>query len=71
VINNVSDIRVFTKLNETVSLKDSKGTEYVFDMYSYDTLDDVEKAVKNFKQAGLCLFAKRYIQEGQKYFSLS
>ena len=29
---------MFTKLNETVTLKDSKGNEYVFDMYSYDKI---------------------------------
>lgn len=62
---------MFTKLNETVVLKDSEGTEYMFDMYSYDTLDAVEKAVKNYKQAGLYIFAKRYIQDGQVFFSLS
>lgn len=62
---------MFKKLNETVTLKDSKGTEYVFDMYAYDSLDAVEEAVKDYKHAGLYIFAKRYIEDGKKYFSLS
>lgn len=62
---------MFKKLNETVTLKDSKGTEYVFDMYAYDTLDAVEMAMKEYKNSGLYIFAKRYIENGKKYFSLS
>lgn len=62
---------MFTKLNETVTLKDSKGNEYVFDMYSYDTLDAVQEAVKNYTHAGLYIFAKRYIENEKTYFSLS
>ncbi len=62
---------MFKKLNETVTLKDSKGNEYVFDMYAYDTLDAVEEAVKDYKHAGLYIFAKRYIENGKKYFVLS
>ena len=27
------------KLNDTITLKDSKGKEYKFEMYSYDTID--------------------------------
>ena len=60
-----------TDLNEKAILKDSKGTEYSFDMYAYDTLDDVEEAVKNYKHAGLYIFARRYIENGKKYFRLS
>ena len=62
---------MFKKLNETVILKDSKGNEYEFDMYSYDTLDAVEDAVKDYDKAGLYIFAKRYIKNGKKYFALS
>lgn len=62
---------MFKNLNETVTLKDGKGNEYIFDMYSYDTLDAVEDAVKDYKKAGLYIFAKRYIKNGKKYFALS
>lgn len=62
---------MFKKLNETITLKDNKGNDYVFDMYAYDTMDAVDEAVKNFKRAGLYIFAKRYIESGNKYFSLS
>lgn len=62
---------MLNKLNETITLKDSKGKEYKFDMYSYDSIDDVENAVKNYKHAGLYIFAKRYILNEEKYFSLS
>lgn len=62
---------MFKKLNETITLNDGKGNQYVFDMYSYDTLDAIDEAVKNYKKAGLYIFAKRYIQDGKKYFSLS
>ena len=62
---------MFKKLNETITLKDSKGNDYVFDMYAYDTMDAVDEAVKNYEYAGLYIFAKRYIENGNKYFSLS
>lgn len=62
---------MFTKLNETVTLKDSKGTEYDFDMYAYDTLDAVEEAVKNYEKSGLYFFAERYIENGEICCSLS
>lgn len=62
---------MFKKLNEIVTLKDSKGTAYVFDMYAIDSLDDVEDAVKNFKKAGLYFFAKRTVTNGIKYFELA
>ena len=32
-------ISMIKKLNDTVTLKDSKGKEYKFEMYSYDTID--------------------------------
>lgn len=53
------------KLNETVCLKDSRGIEYVFDLYLYDTMDEVQDLVKNRECAGLYIFAKRYIQDGE------
>lgn len=53
------------RLNETVSLKDSRGNAYVFDLYSYDTMDDVQDLVKDQGRAGLYIFAKRYIQDGK------
>ena len=59
------------KLNETATLKDSKGKGYTFEMYSYDTIDDIDDAVKNCKQAGLYMFAKRYIKNGETMFKLS
>ena len=59
------------KLDETATLKDSKGKEYKFEMYSYDTIDDIDDAVKNYKQAGLYMFAKRYIKNGATMFKLS
>jgi len=59
------------KLNETATLKDSKGKEYKFEMYSYDTIDDIDDAVKNYKRAGLYMFAKRYIKNGETMFKLS
>ena len=37
---------MLTRLNETISLKDSQGNEYNFDMYLFDSIDDVEDAVK-------------------------
>lgn len=62
---------MFKKLNETVTLKDSKGTAYDFDMYAIDSLDDVENAVKNFPKAGLYIFAKRTEKNGNKFFELA
>ena len=59
------------KLNETATLKDSKGKEYKFEMYSYDTIDDIDDAFKNYKKAGLYMFAKRYIKNGETMFKLS
>ena len=43
------------KMNETITLKDSKGNDYVFDMYSYDTMDAVDEAVKIYE---VCEFVK-------------
>ena len=40
---------MFKKMNETITLKDSKGNDYVFDMYAYDTMDAVDEAVKNYE----------------------
>ena len=62
---------MLTKLNETISLKDSQGNEYIFDMYLYDSIDDVEDAVKDFNYAGLYVFAKREVRNGKQFYNLS
>lgn len=62
---------MLTNLHETICLKDNQGKEYKFNMFLYDSIDDVEDAVKNYKYAGLYVFARRTIRNGRAFFNLS
>lgn len=62
---------MFKKLNESVVYKDSKGTGYKFDLYSFDTFDDIDELVKDNKNSGLYIIAERYVKDCTAYSKLA
>lgn len=49
------------ELNKTTTLTGSSGTQYTFNLWSFEDFDDVKGA---FRGSGLYLFTKRYFSEG-------
>lgn len=55
---------MFTSDIDTLKLTGKSGNIYTFNMCTFDTMDEIDDAVKNFAHAGLYVFTYSHTKQG-------
>jgi hypothetical protein len=59
---------MFTSNTDKLTLTGKSGNSYTFNMCTFDTMDEIDDAVKKFTHAGLYVFAYRYTKPSDARF---